>query len=42
MTGTGASEDDEARTSREHLRKIEDGCGCAEVWERLSEQRASE
>jgi hypothetical protein len=23
-----------------HLQNIEDGCGCAEVWEHLSEERA--
>jgi hypothetical protein len=24
---------------RAHLADVDDGCGCAEVWERLSEQR---
>ena len=24
---------------QEHLQGVEDGCGCAEVWEHLSEQR---
>jgi hypothetical protein len=33
---TSEREDDE----RAHLSGIEDGCGCAEVWETLSEQRA--
>ncbi|ACV10366.1 hypothetical protein Huta_0178 [Halorhabdus utahensis DSM 12940] len=23
----------------DHLEDVEDGCGCAEVWEHLSEQR---
>lgn len=23
----------------EHLEDVEDGCGCAEVWEHLSDQR---
>lgn len=23
----------------EHLEDVEDGCGCAEIWEHLSEQR---
>jgi hypothetical protein len=27
------------RTDQDHLRGVEDGCGCAEVWEHLSEQR---
>jgi hypothetical protein len=27
---------------RAHLDGIEDGCGCAEVWEHLSERRAAE
>ncbi|MFB6082731.1 MAG: hypothetical protein ABEJ94_00620 [Halorientalis sp.] len=30
-------EDDEERPS--HLDDIEDGCGCAEVWEELSDRR---
>lgn len=25
-----------------HLDDLEDGCGCAEVWEHLSERRAAE
>ncbi|WP_436910932.1 hypothetical protein [Halosimplex marinum] len=25
---------------REHLDDVDDGCGCAEVWEHLSEERA--
>jgi hypothetical protein len=32
-TGGGRSGDD-------HLSDIEDGCGCTEMWEHLSEQRA--
>jgi hypothetical protein len=27
------------RASQEHLSELEDGCGCTEVWEHLSEQR---
>jgi hypothetical protein len=30
---------DTQREDREHLADVEDGCGCAEVWEHLSEQR---
>lgn len=26
--------------SNEHLQDVEDGCGCAEVWEHLSDERA--
>jgi hypothetical protein len=26
----------------DHLDDIEDGCGCAEVWEHLSERRAQQ
>jgi hypothetical protein len=26
----------------DHLEDIEDGCGCAEVWEHLSERREAE
>lgn len=27
------------RADQAHLQDVEDGCGCAEVWEHLSEQR---
>lgn len=33
---TDSSSDDE------HLADVPDGCGCAEVWEHLSEQRDEE
>lgn len=26
-------------TVTDHLEDVEDGCGCAEVWEHLSDQR---
>jgi hypothetical protein len=26
----------------DHLDDVEDGCGCAEVWEHLSERRAGD
>lgn len=26
----------------DHLNDLEDGCGCAEVWEHLSERRAED
>jgi hypothetical protein len=31
--------DEDAEVSTEHLDDMEDGCGCAEVWEHLSERR---
>jgi hypothetical protein len=31
--------DDEAK---DHLEGLADGCGCAEIWEHLSERRDSE
>lgn len=33
---------DEDERDDDHLTDMEDGCGCAEVWEHLSEQRASD
>ncbi len=33
MTATSQTEEDD------HMEDIEDGCGCAEVWEHMSEQR---
>lgn len=34
----------EGREERDdaHLRDVADGCGCTEVWEHMSEQRAAE
>ena len=29
-------------TTESHLKDIEDGTGCVEIWERLSEQREEE
>lgn len=34
------AETDEPDTS--HLDDVEDGCGCAEVWEPLSDQRTAD
>jgi len=31
-----------AESDTEHLDTLDDGCGCTEVWEHLSEQRAAE
>ena len=32
-------ETDDSRAMDEHLADVEDGCGCTEVWEHLSERR---
>ncbi|UPM41852.1 hypothetical protein [Halocatena salina] len=31
--------DTDQETDRSHLEGVEDGCGCTEIWEHLSEQR---
>ena len=28
--------------ARDHLEDVDDGCGCAEIWEHLSERRRNE
>jgi hypothetical protein len=33
---------DEDERDDEHLADVEDGCGCAEVWEHLSERRSAD
>jgi len=33
--------DDEEQVD-EHLQNVEDGCGCTEIWEHLSETRESD
>lgn len=33
---------EEERVDTSHLDGVEDGCGCAEVWEHLSENRDTE
>jgi len=40
----GARVDDAADDGVEtaHLEDVEDGCGCAEVWEHMSERRAED
>jgi hypothetical protein len=32
-------EDPDERVDTSHLDDVDDGCGCAEVWEHLSERR---
>ncbi|PSP59767.1 hypothetical protein BRC73_05755 [Halobacteriales archaeon QH_7_66_37] len=39
MTASLPHSDREDDESRDHLTDIGDGCGCAEVWEHLSEHR---
>jgi hypothetical protein len=47
-TGTPLAETDDAEddvpdpedVDTSHLDDVEDGCGCAELWEHLSEERA--
>lgn len=39
MTTSSEQEDEEEEEIREHLQNVEDGCGCAEIWEHMSEER---
>jgi hypothetical protein len=39
MGSEGQANHNVDRSDREHLSELEDGCGCAEVWEHLSEKR---
>lgn len=39
---TECSIGEEGRVEDEHLADVEDGCGCTEVWEHLSENRSEE
>ena len=41
MTGQ-SSEPTCDEPAREHLQDVEDGCGCTELWEHLSERRETE
>ena len=36
------SDTDGEKRDDDHLADIEDGCGCTEIWEHLSEQREAE
>mgnify|MGYP000509956917 CR=1 FL=1 len=38
MTGQQKYDDPDERDT-DHLDDVEDGCGCTEIWEHLSEQR---
>jgi hypothetical protein len=39
LTQTSESGDEYDDVDTSHLDGVEDGCGCAEVWEHLSDQR---
>lgn len=41
MTRTSSDSPDDEEEATEHLDNLEDGCGCTEVWEYLSERRAA-
>lgn len=40
MTSDTTAESEES--SDDHLDDVQDGCGCTEIWEHLSEQRADD
>jgi hypothetical protein len=40
MSNSEEAEDDD--DVRGHLSDVDDGCGCAEMWEQLSSQRAEQ
>lgn len=40
MSETTPPEEDE-EVAEDHLSDVDDGCGCAEIWEYLSEHRES-
>ena len=39
---TASNTQHEEEQATNHLDDVEDGCGCAEVWEHLSEQREAD
>jgi hypothetical protein len=39
VTAEIESDSEKESTDRSHLDGVEDGCGCAEIWEHLSEER---
>lgn len=42
MTATSDTRQEQDEEARDHLDELADGCGCAEVWEYLSERRTDE
>lgn len=41
MTREPPEPDENPEEVREHLEDVDDGCGCTEVWEYLSEERGA-
>lgn len=41
MDQTEPQSADESERDDTHLQSVDDGCGCTEIWEHLSEQRAA-
>ena len=41
MTAENGPRDDD-REQADHLSDVDDGCGCAEIWEELAEARGSD
>lgn len=39
MTGELGEKSEEEAVDTSHLDAVEDGCGCAEIWEHLSDER---
>jgi hypothetical protein len=39
MTGELGENPEEEAVDTSHLDAVEDGCGCAEIWEHLSDER---
>ena len=39
MTNPSNPEEEHVAEARDHLDGVSDGCGCAEIWEYLSEER---
>ena len=39
MTSSSKRDDEDEESIREHLENVEDGCGCTEIWEHMSEKR---
>jgi len=42
QAATDESEESDADRERSHLSDVEDGAGCTEIWEHLSERREDE
>jgi len=42
MSNQTAERVDPAADDRDHLSSVEDGCGCVELWEALSERRSGD